>query len=103
MKPIDVDKVVFDYGGLATIGPMKSIGIAKYFHDQLKAAPELTLDEIIPHGYFEQAENGSLWCSCCHYGFARLYPRNYCPNCGAKMDVEKGVDPSVICSMVVNV
>lgn len=26
-----------------------------------------------------------LQCSCCKYDFARLYPRNFCPNCGADM------------------
>ena len=25
-----------------------------------------------------------LACSACNYLFARLYPQNYCPNCGAK-------------------
>ncbi len=68
----------------------------------IDATPELSHDEIVQHGYFEQAEDGSLWCSCCHYGFTRLYPRKYCPNCGAKMDIKKGVDPSVIASVVVN-
>lgn len=88
MKPIDADKVVFNYGGLATISPTDFVGIAKYFHDQLKTAPELGHDDVVPHGYFEKMGDGSLWCSRCHYGFTRLYPNKYCPNCGAKMDLE---------------
>ena len=27
-------------------------------------------------------------CSVCNYLFARLYPQNYCPNCGAKLDAD---------------
>ncbi|WP_458398568.1 hypothetical protein, partial [Anaerotignum sp.] len=27
-------------------------------------------------------------CACCKYDFARLYPDNFCPNCGARMDGE---------------
>lgn len=27
-----------------------------------------------------------LECGACHYLFARLYPRDFCPHCGAKMD-----------------
>lgn len=28
-------------------------------------------------------------CNACNYLFARLYPQNYCPNCGAKLDGER--------------
>lgn len=28
-------------------------------------------------------------CSICGYLFARLYPSNYCPNCGSRMDKEE--------------
>ena len=27
-----------------------------------------------------------LECGACHYLFARLYPRDFCPHCGARMD-----------------
>ena len=30
-----------------------------------------------------------LECSACNYLFTRLYPQNYCPNCGAKLDGER--------------
>ena len=33
-----------------------------------------------------------LECSACNYIFGRIYPRNYCPNCGAKMDGERRDD-----------
>ena len=33
------------------------------------------------------ANSGSLLiCTACNYSFRRLFPKNFCPNCGAKMD-----------------
>lgn len=29
-----------------------------------------------------------LACNVCNYLFAQLYPQNYCPNCGAKMETK---------------
>ena len=41
MRPIDADKIVFDYSGLANISPYDFAGVAKYFFDQLKATPTI--------------------------------------------------------------
>lgn len=54
MRPIDADKIVFDYSGLANISPYDFAGVAKYFADQIKAVPTvppppndpLTLEEL---------------------------------------------------------
>jgi hypothetical protein len=35
-----------------------------------------------------------LACNVCKYLFALLYPRNYCPNCGAKMEPEHDMSKS---------
>lgn len=44
----------------------------------------------VKHGEWIEYEedlhgNKPLSCSYCDYLFARLYPRKYCPNCGADM------------------
>lgn len=41
MRPIDADKIVFDYSGLAHIPSNDFIGIAKYFADQIEAMPTI--------------------------------------------------------------
>lgn len=42
MRPIDADAIVFDYNGLAYIGPYNYMDIAKYFADQIARQPPLT-------------------------------------------------------------
>ena len=42
MRPIDADAIVFDYNGLAYIGPYNYMDIAKYFADQIARQPTLT-------------------------------------------------------------
>lgn len=37
---------------------------------------------------FDPKNAESKECSMCGYLFSRLYPSNYCPNCGARMDKE---------------
>lgn len=41
-RPIDADAIVFDYSGLAHIGPYDYEDIAKYFADQIARQPTLT-------------------------------------------------------------
>ena len=63
--------------------------------------PELCTHEInsipsadvveVRHGrwiVFDPKNAESKECSMCGYLFSRLYPSNYCPNCGARMDKE---------------
>lgn len=51
-----------------------------------------TADDVVPvrHGKWQMHIGiGSLWkCSCCEYKIFRKTNKNYCPNCGAKMDGE---------------
>ena len=51
--------------------------------------------EPIKHGRWIALGDKSPWpafhddavqCSACKFKYMRLMPRNYCPNCGAKMD-----------------
>ena len=47
--------------------------------------------EPVRHGrweHFNKHAPDAVSCSVCDYPFARLYPANYCPNCGAQMDLK---------------
>ena len=44
MRPIDADAVILNYGGLVYISPYDFQGIAKYFAEQIAAAP--TIDAV---------------------------------------------------------
>lgn len=71
----------------ATVSFEVSDGVCLYF---------LTLDDIVPHGRWEK-QQGLYSCSrcgkTCPYDVQAdviVYWRcNYCPNCGAKMDLEE--------------
>lgn len=41
MRPIDADKIVLHYDGLAKISPRDFNGIAKYFYDQIQRSPTI--------------------------------------------------------------
>lgn len=57
----------------------------------MQEAPAVDAEPVV-HGrwtYFNGIGNGSYQCSeCSHWVNARTTYRNYCPNCGAKMDEE---------------
>lgn len=89
------DKIILDYGGLAEIDPHDFVGTAKYFMDQIKAIPAADVAPV-RHGRWEALEhyrdggtaqrcNQCKELMCLH----RTTPKNYCPNCGAKMDEEE--------------
>jgi len=47
---------------------------------------------IVRHGRWEndpKISKDHKQCTACKYDFARLFPDNYCPNCGARMDKEE--------------
>lgn len=43
----------------------------------------------VKHGqweHFNPNDKNAVSCSACDYSFGRIFPANYCPNCGARMD-----------------
>lgn len=59
MRLIDGDSITFRYDGLAFIAPDDFIGIAKYFHDQIKQIPEINTIHAA----------GGCYCRECKYGY----------------------------------
>lgn len=52
--------------------------------EAILAVPTEDVSPVV-HGQWVE-EKHTLTCSACGYIFSRLHPRNFCPNCGAKMD-----------------
>ena len=68
----------------ATVSFEVSDGVCLYF---------LTLDDIVPHGRWMLHNSGNGTCSVCGRTAVAVWDYdsslNYCPNCGAKMDLEE--------------
>lgn len=105
MKLIDADEVLkivkhFGLSNPALIG--RHSGIADIIYDRIEGLPIIEAAEPVRHGkwrgYTRVAFHGMdndnpiyrdtiVWhCSCC--GRRTVIRENYCPNCGAKMDLE---------------
>lgn len=93
MRPIDADRVI------AQAYEEMFAYEAEQFEGFITSFPVLTLDDIAPHGRWIEAveskldtHTGEHWeevyynCSLCDY--ASDWKSPYCPNCGAKMDLE---------------
>lgn len=75
--------------GLDEMSKIHKVNAFNHFIDNIPTADVVE----VKHGHFieikgEKETLGTLTCSCCLYTYARLYPRNYCPHCGAKMEKE---------------
>lgn len=86
MRLVDANKV------------MKLIPTEEY-NARMVIANAPTVDaEPVRHGHWNEAKDGTLWCSVCistgpydedSWGYVINAPHyDYCPNCGAKMDEE---------------
>lgn len=63
MRPIDADAIVFDYNGLAYIGPYNYMDIAKYFADQIARQPTLTpTNEPLTLEELREMDGEPVWC-----------------------------------------
>ena len=68
----------------------------------LTAAPAADVAPVV-HGRWEQDADGDWYCTncdevvaICESGRERTYRKPYCPNCGAKMDIEGGGDSNAV-------
>ena len=92
---IDKDSIVLDYSGLAKISPYDFMSIAEYFANQIKIKPAADVAPV-RHGRFvhdgPRFAGGVDWwrCSSCGGLVSGVETRfDYCPHCGAKMDMEE--------------
>jgi len=109
MRLIDADKVnIVEYAELAHIPPNDYLRLCAFFKKQLiDEQPTINPDDLRPHGRWSETnwveydghsevithyEITALKCSncCCCFKKEALWRRNYCPNCGAKMDGKDG-------------
>ena len=100
MRLIDADKLAKKLRGYADEFPTQANTfdiIASGLESDENFAPTLTLDDIVPHGrWYSRGTHGDFEekrCSVCDglllvKWYDRTMEYNYCPNCGAKMDLE---------------
>ena len=88
MRAIDADKLA----GKATY--MYGFGENKYVPEKaIKAAPTIIYADLVPHGRWVETKNG-FHCTNCkrkpgqHPTKRGVFLSDFCPNCGAKMDVK---------------
>ena len=91
MRLIDAD---------ATIELLRSLGSRDYRREKGTIADAMKMlshsaytptieAEPVRHGRWEECQVPHiLWCSECDWGTGAFVKLNYCPNCGAKMDLE---------------
>lgn len=83
MRLIDADKL------MESLDPKESVWVGLVLSELIDNAP--TVDaEPVRHGYWVEAKYPLFTCSECGATYQDTgYGYNYCPNCGAKMDLEK--------------
>lgn len=96
-KYVRVDGMKLDYSGLVCIPPNDGFAIASFFANQIENLPAVDVAPVV-HGkwlkyfysYFgrhqcvcSECKNDDYWKKYFCYG-----NENYCPNCGAKMDLD---------------
>lgn len=93
MRPIDADAF---YKNLVGYAPPEMVWDAGDIEHKLDEMPTLTLDDIVPHGRWEQTKDGDWECSNCKEavnicvcGKDKTRYKPFCPNCMAKMDLEE--------------
>lgn len=60
--------------------------------EDIEGLPTVDVQEI-RHGSWKLDRFGNAWCSACHHcGSNYAEVSDYCPNCGAKMDLEEKND-----------
>lgn len=65
---------------------------AQYFYDCFRECKAADV-QLVVHGYWKECKiRGTLtqYCSVCGSDCGVLYPYDFCPNCGARMDLKDG-------------
>ena len=60
----------------------------KELQDRIKALPSVTPQQKMGKWIDVDSLDGALWHECSECGETEFYATDYCPNCGAKMEVE---------------
>ena len=83
MKLIDADKL------MKSLNPKESVWVGLVLPELIDNAPTVEA-EPVRHGHWVEAKYPLFTCSECGATYQDTgYSYNYCPNCGAKMDLEQ--------------
>ena len=91
MRPIDADILVEEFEWLLSVEHYSQRERTEDALNRVKNAKTLTDLEPVKHGYWICGKTilNRRTCSCCKSYFDMLEADNYCPSCGAKMDLEE--------------
>lgn len=80
------DLLCIKFGAALQGTPRSDIDVSNVL-ERIEEAPTIEA-EPVRHGKWEFAGDGIVGCTSCGETYPSRYviPRNYCPNCGAKMD-----------------
>ena len=87
---IDAEKIPYSFDVVPNADPRKSYFKATADKRDIDKLPTISPDEVrgvgewIPHG-----DCGVTECSACKWSIEEYVEYNYCPNCGAKMEVSE--------------
>ena len=106
-KYVRVDGMKLDYSGLAYIPPNDGFAIASFFANQIENLPAVDVAPVV-HGKWEMNSDrpDTIICSNCDNAFdvwKHDHKRmSYCPNCGARMDLDTADNEQPICKSALN-
>ena len=88
-KPLLRSLVNWQMSNFAEVGHEREYNLLDSIIKGIENEPTVEVKEVVHREWIEHGEdtkgNNPIECPMSRYLYARLYPKNFCPNCGADM------------------